>query len=300
MRTGGGEGGLNAGKFVWIGGYWDTVRFPAPNQQAISVPPKRTHIQTGQKLELDLTPAERKAILDHLTLLPPEYEAMLKKVHPDQPLLLTLDELEDFSGYVAAEANHTNKKKLETVLGAVYEKMADLLDEFTDEEPPKNMPEKKPVTPKQEKRAAQQKARTAENARYIAEMATTVLRAAEKLGVENRRLERYTPNDLDRLVLTSLPSVKNQLKKRIAGEKDEATFTVAEVAGMLLAIAEDMHQAPIQQQPAMVLVAYSLLAAMREWTAEGESKKDTNKKPRAKAGRAKTAKKKHPGRKKQE
>lgn len=75
---------------------------------------------------------------------------------------------------------------------------------------------------------------------------------------------------------------------------------MAEVAGMLLAIAEDMHQAPSQQQPAMVLVAYSLLAAMREWTAEGESKKDTKKKPRAKTGRVKTSKKKHPGLKKQE
>lgn len=75
---------------------------------------------------------------------------------------------------------------------------------------------------------------------------------------------------------------------------------MAEVAGMLLAIAEDMHQAPIQQQPGMVLVAHTLLAAMREWTAEGEPKKDTKKKHRAKTGRAKTAKKKHPGRKKQE
>ena len=47
------------------------------------MPRKRTSIQPGQKVELDLTPAERKAILDHLTLLPPEHEVMLKKVHPE-------------------------------------------------------------------------------------------------------------------------------------------------------------------------------------------------------------------------
>ena len=46
------------------------------------MPPKRTYIQPGQKLELDLTPKERNTILDHLTLLPPEYEDMLRNVHP--------------------------------------------------------------------------------------------------------------------------------------------------------------------------------------------------------------------------
>jgi hypothetical protein len=107
-----------------------------PTNRPIPVPPKRTYIQPGQKLELDLTPAERKAILDHLTLLPPEYEAQLRKVHPEQPLLLTLDDLEDFSGYVAAEANHTSNKKLRKVLDTAFEKMTDLLDRFTDEEPP--------------------------------------------------------------------------------------------------------------------------------------------------------------------
>lgn len=115
------------------------------------MPPKRTVIKPGQKLELDLTPAERKPILESLTLLPPEYEAMLKKVHPEQPLLLTLDDLEDFSGYVAAESNHTTNKKLQKVLDSAFEKMTDLLDAFTDEEPPvqktttkKPAPKKKP------------------------------------------------------------------------------------------------------------------------------------------------------------
>ena len=115
------------------------------------MPPKRTYITPGQKLELDLTPAERKSILENLTLLPLEYEAMLKKVHPERPLLLTLDDLEDFSGYVVAESNHTTNKKLRKVLDSAFEKMTALLDKFTDEEPPvqkttkkKPAPQKKP------------------------------------------------------------------------------------------------------------------------------------------------------------
>ena len=101
------------------------------NQQAIPVHRKRTSIKPGQKLELDLTPAERKSILENLTLLPLEYEAMLKKVHPERPLLLTLDDLEDFSGYVVAESNHTTNKKLRKVLDSAFEKMTALLDKFT-------------------------------------------------------------------------------------------------------------------------------------------------------------------------
>ena len=111
------------------------------------MPRKRSYIKPGQKLELDLTPAERKTILENLTLLPPEYEAMLKKVHPEQPLLLTLDDLEDFSGYVAAESNHTTNKKLGKVLDSAFEKMTALLDKFTDEKPPaKKKPAKKTHT----------------------------------------------------------------------------------------------------------------------------------------------------------
>jgi hypothetical protein len=83
---------------------------------APNAPPKRTDIQPGLKLELDLTPAERKAILDERLSLPPEYAAMLnKKIHLEQPLLLTLDELEDFSGYVAAVANDTSNRNPEAL-----------------------------------------------------------------------------------------------------------------------------------------------------------------------------------------
>ena len=63
---------------------------------------KRTVIQPGHKLKLDLRAVERQAILDQGLCLPPEYEARFEKTRPDQPRLLMLDDLEDFSGHVAA------------------------------------------------------------------------------------------------------------------------------------------------------------------------------------------------------
>lgn len=104
------------------------------------MPHNRTHIQPGQKLELKLTPVERKTILDHLLGLPPEHEATLRKTHPEQPLLLTLDDLDDFAGYVAAASNHTTDKKVGKVLDAAYRKMGALLDRFTDEQPAAKKP----------------------------------------------------------------------------------------------------------------------------------------------------------------
>jgi hypothetical protein len=106
------------------------------------MPQKRTHIRPGQKLELALTPRERRAILDHLLCLPPEYATLLGKTPADEPLLLTLDDLDDFSGYVAAESNHTPDKRLRTILHSAFRKMTALLDTFTDEGPPVTRPTK--------------------------------------------------------------------------------------------------------------------------------------------------------------
>jgi hypothetical protein len=49
--------------------------------------------------------------------------------------MMTLDELDDFSGYIAAEANHCDNSKKQKKLDAVFEKALKLLDTYTDEEP---------------------------------------------------------------------------------------------------------------------------------------------------------------------
>ena len=226
------------------------------------MPKKRTSIQPGQKLELDLSAAERKAILDDLVSLPPEYEAMLEKVDPERPLLLTLDELEDFSGYVAAESNHTTKKKLRAILDTAFEKMTDLLDTFTEAKPPA----KKPTKPRRKRPSAQQslaewQRQTPEQAAFLATWAAAFLRLAEDRGTKHVRLEGFMPTDLDRLVLSNLPGVTPKVRRRLDSGKHE--LTAAETAGLLMAIAEQLCDAPSNQQLGMLMVAQSLMTVIQ-------------------------------------
>jgi len=225
---------------------------------------KRTYIQPGQKLELDLTPVERKAILDDLLSLPPEYEAMLKKIHPEQPLLLTLDELEDFSGYVAAEANHTTSKKLRGILDRAFTKMTDLLDAYTDEEPAVKKTTKKSAAAEREE--AERQAKLSEQATFLATWAAGVLRLAEQKGAKSLLLETFEPGKLERTVLPHIDDVTPEVRNRLAAGKDD--FTLAEVGGMLMAVAGEVCVAPEPQQIGLLMVAKSLMAALQDWVGE--------------------------------
>jgi len=258
------------------------------------VPPKRTYIQPGLKLELDLTPNERKAILDHLTLLPPEYEVMLKKVHPEQPLLLTLDDLDDFSGYVAAESNHTKNKKLRAVLDSAFEKMGELLDQFTDEEPSHNKLTKK--APAAERADSGQRATISDQATFLATWAAGVLHAADQKRAKDRVLEGFIPGELEQVVLTTIEDVSPAVRKRLAtGKKD---FTLAEVGGMLMAVASELCVASVQQRIAMLMVAKSLMDAMQDWVGEMQADNQDGRprsRPERKPAERKPGRKKKPG-----
>lgn len=228
------------------------------------MPPKRTYIKPGQKLELHLTPAERKAILDNLMSLPPGYEAMLKKVHPEQPLLLTLDDLEDFSGYVAAESNHTTNTKLRKTLDAAYQKMTALLDQFTDEEPPVKMTTKKAQSAEREE--AERQKQISDQAAFLATWAAGVLRSAEQRGAKSRVLETFVPGKLEKSVLITLEDVTPAVRKRLAAGGED--YTLAEVGGMLMAVAGELCVAPVPLQIGLLMTAKSLMTAMQDWVGE--------------------------------
>lgn len=259
------------------------------------MPPKRTHIQPGQKLELDLTPAERKAILDHLMSLPPEYEAQLKKVHPEQPLLLTLDDLEDFSGYVAAESNHTPNKKLRKVLDSAFEKMTDLLDAFTDEEPPVKKTTKKAQAAEREE--AERQKQISDQAAFLATWAAGVLQAAGKQGAKSRVLETFVPGKLEKSVLVTLEDVTPAVRKRLAAGGED--YTLAEVGGMLMAVAGELCVAPVALQVGLLMTAKSLMTAMQDWVgetmADGAAESVEEALRPSKPAKKKPARKKKPG-----
>ena len=72
----------------------------------------KKRIPPGEKVPLKLTPTETKAILEELMCLDRQYEQAIQDTPTGKPVMMTLDDLEDFAGYIAAEANHTEDKKL--------------------------------------------------------------------------------------------------------------------------------------------------------------------------------------------
>ena len=91
---------------------------------------RRKQIEHGSKVGLKLTAAERKLILD-LTCLDDNYAQVIRDTPTSQPVEFALDDWEDFGGYVAAEANHTEDKKLGKKLDAIFDKIQKILDTYT-------------------------------------------------------------------------------------------------------------------------------------------------------------------------
>lgn len=93
----------------------------------------KKRIPPGEKVPLKLTPTETKLILEELACLDLQYEQIIQDTPAGKPVMMSLDDLEDLGGYIAAEANHTEDKKLGRKLDRVFDKCQRLLDTYTDE-----------------------------------------------------------------------------------------------------------------------------------------------------------------------
>jgi repressor LexA len=96
----------------------------------------RKRIKPGTRIALMLSPLERDLIVER-TLIDPEMEEQLRCAQPSGSKLviaLTLDDVDDLAGHVAAEANHCDDKRIRRSLDAVYDRLAKLEAEYTDEE----------------------------------------------------------------------------------------------------------------------------------------------------------------------
>jgi len=67
--------------------------------------PTKKQIQPGEKVPLKLTATERKLVLEDLMCLDDNYEQIIRETPTGKPVMMTLDDLDDFGGYIAAEAN---------------------------------------------------------------------------------------------------------------------------------------------------------------------------------------------------
>lgn len=239
---------------------------------------RRKQIKPGTKVGLKLTAAERKLLLDDLIVLDDSYAQAIRETPTDQPVQFTLDEWEDFGGYIAAEANHTENKKLGKKLDAIFNKVQKILDTHTDEEPPETLNI-------EEARKAKQ---LSDQAVQIAQWTAQVLVGAEQLGLKDKPLEHFWLAPAQREVLLLVPGVSKKIKDKLA--KEGAAFTVAEVASMTTALAEDLLDGDAQKQLAVVLVAKHLMDWLQEGVIGPSTPKETPAtKPKAKTAKTKTA-----------
>jgi repressor LexA len=99
----------------------------------------RKYIKPGTRVPFRLSGRERDVIVQH-AFLDPEIEARLRgaaTVGAQVAVDLTLDDIDDLVGCVAAEANHTQDRNIRRALDGVFGRLTRLLDRFTDEEAPK-------------------------------------------------------------------------------------------------------------------------------------------------------------------
>lgn len=122
----------------------------------------------------------------------------------------------------------------------------------------------------------------AKNSGQLAEFAAIALVAAESMGIKTKPLEHFTLSPAQREVLLSVPSISKTIKTKLAKEK--ASFTIAEVASMTMALAEASIDEDPKRQIAILLVAKHLTERLQEGiTAVGESQLSKPKAPKPKA-----------------
>jgi hypothetical protein len=99
-------------------------------------PKDRKQIRPDEKVPLELSECERELILKHSFA----DEELTGRLHiaprPNEPPIyrFTLDELDELAGYVAAEANHANDKKLQKEWERLYARLAAVLESYPDQD----------------------------------------------------------------------------------------------------------------------------------------------------------------------
>ncbi len=96
----------------------------------------------------------------------------------------------------------------------------------------------------------------------LAEYAARALVAAEALRIKGKAVEGLSLKAVERSELAVLPSLSAKHKKSLT--KPDANFTVAEVAGILMAVAEAFVDAEPKQQIGLLLVVKKLIDCLQQ------------------------------------
>ena len=94
---------------------------------------KRKKIQYGTKLSVKLTLRQRDLIRDH-TFCNPDFANLAVVDGAGICVDLSLDDIEEIQGYIAAEANHCDDRRLQRELDLLFGKFQKFLDSYDDQE----------------------------------------------------------------------------------------------------------------------------------------------------------------------
>jgi uncharacterized protein DUF6398 len=89
-------------------------------------------IAAGEMVALKLSVAERKLIVECLSIRDRGLQERIRRIPQNHDVPLTLDELEDLHGNLAFDASHTDDKKCERALDRILRKIEKLLDLYTE------------------------------------------------------------------------------------------------------------------------------------------------------------------------
>jgi repressor LexA len=92
-------------------------------------------IQPDERVPVRLSPGQRDLILEH-TFLDPDVEQRLRVAEAEGASIiarLTLDDIEELLGSVAAEANHSKDARLRKRLDMIYQRLRDVDEAYTDD-----------------------------------------------------------------------------------------------------------------------------------------------------------------------
>jgi len=109
------------------------VQFPGLNSPSN---PPRKKIKPDEKLSLTLSKREQQLLLDSDICLPTEFENRIRLAIVEKNGLsvsLTLDDLDELGGCVAAAANHAEIVKRQKELYRIFSRIQELLETYTDE-----------------------------------------------------------------------------------------------------------------------------------------------------------------------
>jgi len=108
------------------------VKFLIITSPVIATKVKRKKVPYGTKLPVKLTLRERDLIRDE-TFCDPDFAKFSVVEGKGLKIEMSLDDIEEIQGYVAAEANHTENKKLQKELDLLFNKLQVYLDAYDDQ-----------------------------------------------------------------------------------------------------------------------------------------------------------------------